>query len=188
MELGPAYPGQSTTYQAAVQQPINADGTSKFKANGNAVIPVKFALTQAATGPFVFESIGNRQSPTHTTTRDLSFTPNTPVMFNRHHETVSQRIRSHTGNCHGGALRWSVRTSPTVSALVIYYGDHPNFTELHHEQSKRYESDRYVRPALRHSRRTEGPSTVATPHALSSGGDHLPIIRSIARARRRLGG
>jgi hypothetical protein len=41
-----AYPGQTTTYGAAVQQPINTDGSSNFKANGNAVIPVKFALSK----------------------------------------------------------------------------------------------------------------------------------------------
>ncbi len=45
-----AYPGQSTTYGAAVQQPINADGSSNFKANGKAVIPVKFALSQGTGG------------------------------------------------------------------------------------------------------------------------------------------
>lgn len=39
-----------------VQQPINADGSSNFKANGRAVIPVKFTLSQGL-GAFVFESI-----------------------------------------------------------------------------------------------------------------------------------
>ena len=74
-----AYPGQSTTYQVAVQQPINADGSSKFKANGHAVIPVKFALSQG-TGPFVFESIGSDNPGVDYSY--LSFTPNTPVTFN----------------------------------------------------------------------------------------------------------
>ena len=32
------------------------------------------------------------------------------------------------GNCHGGALRWQVRTDAN-HALFIYYGDSPNFTD-----------------------------------------------------------
>src|SRR4026209_471286 len=51
-----AHPGSASLNQTAVQQPINADGTSNFKSNGKAVIPVKFSLSQG-TGPFVFESI-----------------------------------------------------------------------------------------------------------------------------------
>jgi hypothetical protein len=31
-----AYPGQSTVYQVAVQQPLNADGSSNFRATGTA--------------------------------------------------------------------------------------------------------------------------------------------------------
>jgi hypothetical protein len=119
-----AYPGQSATHQAAVQQPINADGSSNFKANGNAVIPIKFALSQGL-GPFVFESIYS-----NTDTDDdfsfLSFAPNVAVTFSQ----ITQLIASYTfttGNCHGGALRWSVRTG-TNQAVFIYYGDYPNFT------------------------------------------------------------
>ena len=41
------YPEQSNTYATSVQQPINADGTSNFKSNGKAVIPVKFSLSTA---------------------------------------------------------------------------------------------------------------------------------------------
>ena len=103
-----AYPGQSTTYQVAVQQPINTDGTSKFKANGNAVIPVKFALSQG-TGPFVFESIGTDPS-TDNDYSYLSFTPNATVTFNDITE-LSAAYAFTTGNCHGGSLRWQVRTS-----------------------------------------------------------------------------
>ena len=63
-----AHPGQSIIYGAAIQQPINADGSSNFKANGKAVIPIKFALSQG-TGPFVFESIFSDAA----TTNDYSF-------------------------------------------------------------------------------------------------------------------
>jgi hypothetical protein len=136
-----AYPGQSTTFGAAVQQPINADGSSNFKANGKAVIPVKFALSQG-TGAFVFESIysdntspndeggtcGTGSGADHANDcAFLSFTPNTPVTFNQITELSS--VYSFTlGNCHGGSLRWSVRTSPTQS-VFIYYGEHPSFTD-----------------------------------------------------------
>ena len=51
-----AYPGAQSVFQTQVQQPINADGSSSFKSNNKAVIPVKFGLS-AGTGPLVFESI-----------------------------------------------------------------------------------------------------------------------------------
>jgi hypothetical protein len=118
-----AYPGQSTSNQTAVQQPINADGTSNFKANGKTVIPVKFALSQG-TGPLLFESIGS-----DTNTADdasfLSFTPNTSTTFNQIQE-LSANYTFTLGDCHGGSLRWQVRTSPT-QAVFIYYGTPPSF-------------------------------------------------------------
>jgi hypothetical protein len=122
-----AYPGQSASYSAAVQQPINADGSSNFKANGRAVIPVKFALSQGL-GAFVFESIYT-DNPANSANdfSFLSFTPNTPVTFNDI-TTLSAIYVFTQGNCHGGALRWSIRTSSTQSVFV-YYGDYPNFTD-----------------------------------------------------------
>src|SRR5262245_44644816 len=104
------YPGQSVSYQAAVQQPINSDSSSNFKANGKAVIPVKFALFQG-TGPFVFESIAS-DTDTDNDYSYLSFTPNAPVTFNDITE-LSALYAFTEGDCHGGALRWQVRTSPT---------------------------------------------------------------------------
>jgi len=119
-----AYPGNSSTYQTSVQQPINADGTSNFKANGKAVIPVKFGLSQA-TGAFVFESIGSDASTANDFSY-VSFTPNSPVLFNQIANLTA--VYAFTlGDCHGGSLRWSVRVSPTQS-VFIYYGDYPNFT------------------------------------------------------------
>jgi hypothetical protein len=116
-----ASPGQSTSYQAAVQQPINADGSSKFKANGNAVIPVKFALFQG-TGPLVFQSTSTGYAYSF-----LSFAPTATVTFNQ--ITALSAVYSFTqGNCHGGSLRWQVRTDAN-HALFIYYGDYPNFTD-----------------------------------------------------------
>jgi hypothetical protein len=119
-----AYPGQQAIYQTSVQQPINADGSSNFKANGKSVIPVKFALSQG-TGPFVFESIFSDAS----TANDysfLSFTPNTTVTFND--ITQLSAVYAFTlGDCHKGALRWQVDTA--AGNLFIYYGDYPNFTD-----------------------------------------------------------
>jgi hypothetical protein len=122
-----AYPGQSTTYQTSVQQPINADGSSNFKANGKALIPVKFALSQG-TGRLVFESIGSDTS----TANDysfVSFTPTAPVLFNQITE-LSAVYAFTLGNCHGGSLRWSVRVSPTQS-VFIYYGRLPELHQLY---------------------------------------------------------
>jgi hypothetical protein len=120
-----AYPGQSVSYVPAVQPPINADGTSNFKANGRGVIPVKFALSQGA-GPFAFQSISSDNISDNDYSY-LSFTPNTPLTFND--ITGLSAIYAFThGNCHGGALRWQVRTSSS-QAVMIYYGDHPNFTD-----------------------------------------------------------
>jgi hypothetical protein len=120
-----AYPGQAAVYQTSVQQPINADGSSNFKANGKAVIPVKFGLSQGL-GAFVFESIGSDASPDNDYSF-LSFTPGSAVTFNDITQ-LSAVYSFTTGNCHGGSLRWSVRVSSTQS-VFIYYGDYPNFTD-----------------------------------------------------------
>jgi hypothetical protein len=120
-----AYPGQATTYQTSVQAPINADGSSNYKVKSNAVIPVKFALSQG-TGAFTFESIYS-DTNTDNDYSFLSFTPSSTVLFKNITELSSQYAFT-TGNCHGGSLRWSVRVSPTQS-VFIYYGDYPNFTD-----------------------------------------------------------
>jgi hypothetical protein len=117
-----AYPGQSASYGAAVQQPINADGSSNFKANGRAVIPVKFALSQGL-GAFVFESISS-PSPTEYEYSFLSFTPVGTVTFNDITQ-LSAVYAFTTGDCHGGSLRWSVRTN--LGSVFIYYGNPPQF-------------------------------------------------------------
>jgi hypothetical protein len=119
-----AYPGQSTTSQTAVQQPINTDGSSNFKANGKAVIPIKFALTNGA-GPFAFESIASDASDSNDYSV-LSFDPSADgVTFNDITE-LSAVYAFTLGDCHGGSLRWQVRTDPS-HALFIYYGNAPQF-------------------------------------------------------------
>lgn len=122
-----AYPGQSTSYATTVQQPINQDGSSNFKANGKAVIPIKFALAKG-TGSFVFESIFGDTS-TDNDFSFLSFTPSGTLTLGEVSELVANYAFT-LGNCHGGALRWSVRTSVSPPrSLFIYYGDYPSFTD-----------------------------------------------------------
>jgi len=118
------YPAQSSTYATLVQQPINVDGTSNFKSNGKAVIPVKFSLSTAP-GPAIFQSIGSDPG-TDNDFSFLSFTPTSPLLFSQI-TTLSAAYTFTQGDCHGGSLRWSVRVSPTQS-VFIYYGDYPNFT------------------------------------------------------------
>jgi len=116
-----AYPGQSTTYGAAVQQPINADGSSNFKANGKTVIPVKFALTQG-TGAFVFESKFSDADSSN----DYSFLAwdsATALTFGQL-STLIANYAFTDGDCAGGSLRWTVtlRDSDSVSKnLDIHY-------------------------------------------------------------------
>jgi hypothetical protein len=119
------YPDQGTVYTTAVQQPINANGTSNFKSNGNAVIPVKFSLL-AAPGPVNLQSILS-DSMTDNDYSFLSFTPSSPLLF-QDITNLKADYSFTTGNCHLGALRWSVRVSPSQS-VFIYYGAYPNFTD-----------------------------------------------------------
>jgi hypothetical protein len=134
-----AYPGQQTVYQTQVNQPINADGSSVFANNSKSVIPVKFSLLSGL-GEFKFESIysdntsfddgggacGTGSGADHANDcAFLSFTPSSTTTFNQ----ITDLVANYTftlGDCHGGALRWSVRTSPTQS-VFIYYGAFPQF-------------------------------------------------------------
>jgi hypothetical protein len=119
------YPPQANSYETAVQQPINTDGTSNFKFNGKSVVPVKFSLSKAK-GPVVFQSIFSDSGDANDFSF-LSFTPAAPVLFSE--LTDLSAVYDFTeGDCHGGALRWSVRVSPTAS-VFIYYGGHPNFND-----------------------------------------------------------
>lgn len=117
-----AYPGQSATYGAAVQQPINADGTSNFKANNRAVIPVKFALSQG-TGRFVFQSIFSDNPGV--STNDYSFLDwqsSTALTFAQLTE-LSASYEFTDGDCAGGSLRWTVTLNDggTYRNLDIHY-------------------------------------------------------------------
>jgi len=137
------YPGQSTNYQASVQQPINADGSSNFKANGKAVIPVKFALAQG-TGAFVFESIWSDNTTPNDGLNppggscdtgsgadhfnDCSFLTWRPTIHSRLSELteLSAMYEFFDGDCAGGSLRWrlglsDVATGAATSVIDIHY-------------------------------------------------------------------
>jgi hypothetical protein len=119
------YPTGATEYQAEVQQPINTANTSNWNSKSKGAIPVMFKLS-SRTGPAAFES----NYSTLTTADDfafMSFTPSSSLTFNQI-TTLSTDYTFPTGNCHGGSLRWSIRTSATQS-VFIYYGDYPNFTD-----------------------------------------------------------
>ena len=119
-----AHPGSASLNQTAVQQPINADGTSNFK-GGKGVIPVKFSLSQG-TGPFVFQSIFSDNTPPNPNTANdysfLSWRSATPLTFAD--ITRLSAIYAFTdGDCAGGSLRWSVRLNDggTNRNLDIHY-------------------------------------------------------------------
>jgi hypothetical protein len=117
-----AYPGQSTTFGAAVQQPINTDGSSNFKANGKTVIPVKFALSQGS-GAFVFESIGS-DTGTANDFSVLQWASNTSFTF-RQLTTLIANYNFTTGDCFGGSLRWDVEVAGGPGVVRFHYGN-PN--------------------------------------------------------------
>ena len=119
-----AYPGQAAVYQTSVQQPINADGSSNFKANGKAVIPMKFGLSTGL-GPFVFESIGSNVS-TADDFSYVSFAPSSSTITFNDITELSSIYEFIDGDCHGGSLRWQVRTDAD-HAVFIYYGNPPQF-------------------------------------------------------------
>jgi hypothetical protein len=116
------YPTGATEYQAEVQQPINTGNTSNWSSKSKGAIPVMFKLSSRI-GPAAFESIGS-DANTANDYAYVSFTP-TSLTFN----TITWLSTDYVftlGDCHGGSLRWQVRTSPT-QALFIYYGAAPQF-------------------------------------------------------------
>jgi hypothetical protein len=117
------YPTGVTEYQAAVQAPINPDKSSNWSSKSKGAIPVMFKLSSRI-GPAAFESIGS-DANTANDYAFVSFTPDPSITFN----DIAILKTDYTftlGDCHGGSLRWSVRTSPSQS-VFIYYGAAPQF-------------------------------------------------------------
>jgi hypothetical protein len=119
------YPTGATEYQAEVQQPINTANTSNWSSKSKGAIPVMFKLSSRV-GPAAFESIGS-DTNTANDYAYVSFTPSPTITFNQV-VTLKTDYSFTLGDCHGGSLRWSVRTSPTQS-VFIYYGGLPNLTD-----------------------------------------------------------
>ncbi len=123
------YPTGATSYFAEVQQPINSANTSNWSAKSKGGIPIMFKLF-SQTGPAVFESIGSDGYDAYlpgyfaNDSAYVSFTP-TSLTFGDI-TTLKTDYTWLLGDCHGGSLRWSVRTSLTQS-VFIYYGSVPQF-------------------------------------------------------------
>lgn len=121
------------TYQTAVRQPINADGSSNWPAK-RGVIPVQFDLLSAPNttttttktyDPPVWESIGSDTSTVNDfSLAGLNLSPN--VTFNQIMNLRANYLFT-TGDCHGGSLRWTVYVihNGVQQSLHVYYGN-PN--------------------------------------------------------------
>ncbi len=120
------YPTSGTTGTVAeVQQPINTANTSNWSSKSKGGIPVMFKL-YSQTGPASFESIGSDTNADNDFAF-MSFSPSPSINVDQI-TNLSTTYAFTLGNCHGGSLRWQVRTSPT-QAMFIYYGTTPNFTD-----------------------------------------------------------
>jgi hypothetical protein len=129
-----------TAYQTAVRAPINADGSSSFRAK-RGVLPVQFDLFAAPTttttvtrtyDPPVWESILSDTDPADDYSF-ASFAPTMPIPL-ADLTNLSADYTFTTGDCHGGALRWSAGLDWTGDGasdgnVFVYYGDGPNFTD-----------------------------------------------------------
>jgi hypothetical protein len=82
------------------------------------------SIIRPRVGPAAFESIWS-DTNTANDFAYMSFTPAAPLTFNEITE-LKTTYQFTQGDCHGGSLRWQVRTDPT-HALFIYYGAYPQF-------------------------------------------------------------
>lgn len=117
------YPTGDAVYFAEIQQPINSANTSNWPAKSKGGIPVMYKLSSGV-GPALFESIFGDSSADNDFAY-ASFTPAGSLTFNDI-EVLKTDYTWLLGDCHGGSLRWSVRTSATQS-VFIYYGSAPQF-------------------------------------------------------------
>ncbi|HEY3163690.1 MAG TPA: hypothetical protein VGJ71_04985 [Candidatus Limnocylindrales bacterium] len=166
------YPTGATEYQADVQQPINSANTSNWSSKSKGAIPVMFKLSSRQ-GPAAFESILSDATDANDYAF-MSFTPSSPLLFSE----VTQLKTDYAftlGDCHGGALRWSVRVSATQS-VFIYYGEAPNFTDC--TTSNQSGVNMIGQPDLRYDTSQVGGTFYDTyAHALTLVGS-MPIVRA----------
>jgi hypothetical protein len=116
-----AYPGQSASYQAAVQQPIDTANTSNWTLKSKGAIPIMFKLS-AGQGPLIFESYVDSDPATYAYSF-LDWASSTSLTFSQ----LSTLIANYTftvGDCQGGSLRWTVTLKDTDNVdknLDIHY-------------------------------------------------------------------
>jgi hypothetical protein len=158
-----ASPGQSTVTQTTVQQPINTDGSSNFKANGKAVIPVKFSLA-SGTGAFVFESVpgvAGRSAYSY-----LHFNPATnPVLAD-----VTALIADYeftTGTCQAGSLRWTLYLDDSGTTRNL---------DIHYQPGANGISDQFCQPGT--SGKNMADSTSTDPYVVIQEFTHAPYAFS----------
>jgi len=145
-----AYPGQQALYQTSVQQPINTDGSSNFKANGKAVIPVKLTLSKGI-GAFVFESIfSDNPSTTADDFSFLSWKSSTPLTFKEITELIAD-YEFTDGNCAGGSLRWTVRLND---------GGVNRNLDIHYQPGDNGLSDQFCAPGTSEANLIESTDTI----------------------------
>jgi len=116
-----AYPGQvGTSYQAAIQQPIDSANTSNWPAKSKGGIPIMFKLS-SGTGPFIFESYVDSDPATYAASF-LDWASSTPLTFAQI-GTLIANYDFTVGDCQGGSLRWTVTLNDggTNRNLDIHY-------------------------------------------------------------------
>lgn len=130
------HPGQSTAYEAAVQQPIDSGNTSNWTLKSKGAIPIMFKLSSGV-GPLLFDSIYS-DNGTDTTTGSpcatghindcalAQFRPTTRFAFSDL-ANLSANYLFTVGDCYGGSLRWDIAVIHNGSPQIVevYYGN-PN--------------------------------------------------------------
>jgi hypothetical protein len=129
-----------SSYQATVQQPLNADGSSIFSAKSR-TIPVKWKVTKSQS--FKFESLNKARwiaGPDGSNINPIAYTSDNgsysavsytlPAGTTINQLTGLQADAAFTGGTsnHGGALRWSVDLGSGPSVFV-YYGTGQSFND-----------------------------------------------------------
>jgi len=116
-----AYPGQSTTYQAAVQQPIDSGNTSNWTLKSKGAIPIMFKLSSGQ-GPLIFESYVDNDPSTYAYSF-LDWASSTSLTFAQL-STLVANYNFTVGDCQSGSLRWTVTLKDTDNVdknLDIHY-------------------------------------------------------------------
>jgi hypothetical protein len=122
----------SAAYQAQVQQPINADGSSVFSAKSR-TIPVKYKVQKATTtrttttttdavypGVLDSETAWPGSPPASPSYGALVYTPPAGATV-ADVSNLAADFTWQTGENHGGSMRWEINTPD--GNIMIYYGD-----------------------------------------------------------------